>query len=139
MNFSAPMATQLLLNQVQQGNHENFVVSPLSFNIILSMVAAGSTGSTLDQMLRFLDSKNIDDVNSKFSDMMMAVASSGISSKNSSDGSLLSLVNAIWVDKRFPLKSSYQEIVKGIYQAETKNVDFEKEVMLTLVFTVSIY
>ncbi|KAF8405091.1 hypothetical protein HHK36_009989 [Tetracentron sinense] len=120
MAFYLQMANQLLLKQAAKGS--NFVISPSSFNVILSTIAEGATGRTLDQLHFFLKSKNIDCLRSK-SSRLVALASANATRTNNG-GPLLSSVNGVWVDKRFPLKPAFREIVQGIYRAETKEVDF---------------
>ncbi|KAF6158850.1 hypothetical protein GIB67_012493 [Kingdonia uniflora] len=54
-----------LVKSVGMGEAEdkNFVYSPVSIQLALSLVASGSTGKTLEQMLGFLNSKSLDDLN----------------------------------------------------------------------------
>ncbi|KAJ6860999.1 hypothetical protein NC651_037168 [Populus alba x Populus x berolinensis] len=40
------MTNRVLLKEIEKGS--NFVSSPLSFHVVLSLVAAGSTGKTLE-------------------------------------------------------------------------------------------
>ncbi|XP_015880678.3 serpin-ZX [Ziziphus jujuba] len=102
----------------------NFVASPLSVHVVLSLAAAGSTSHTLKQFLHFLKSNSVSDLNI-MSSMLINVASpiEG-SDKNLAGGPLLSFVNGAWLDQRFPLKSTFQQILKATYKAEPKNVDF---------------
>ncbi|KAH7862876.1 hypothetical protein Vadar_010535 [Vaccinium darrowii] len=49
----------------------------------------------------------------------------GRSSKNTHDGPILTVVNGVWVDERFPLVPKYKkEVLKGIFKCEANNVDF---------------
>ncbi|KAH7851441.1 hypothetical protein Vadar_011623 [Vaccinium darrowii] len=106
-DFCPRIANQLMLKEIQKGSSQNIVSSPLSINAVLNMLAAGSSGKTLKQMLGFLGLKNVDEINSK-SRQIMAVAAAGGSggggaSENASDGPILTMVNGAWVDQRFPL------------------------------------
>lgn len=120
---------------------------------MLNMVASGSAGKTLNQFLEFLGYEAIDDLNDKSWLMMSLLASS--SSENTRNDNpkdvayghlgyelylhnkrvaeqeqepLFSLVNALWVDHGFRLKSSFQDITKTIYKAQLKNVDLKNQV-----------
>ncbi|KAL3505217.1 hypothetical protein ACH5RR_035058 [Cinchona calisaya] len=128
MDFCARMTGRLLLNQIKKASAKNVVVSPLSFNAVLNMVAAGSTGHTLREMSKFLEYKNIDDTNSKFKELMSIASSSSTDDhgNNVNSGPVICLANGLWVDKKFPLKASYQELVKNVNKAQVKNMDFEK-------------
>ncbi|KAF7137839.1 hypothetical protein RHSIM_Rhsim07G0078900 [Rhododendron simsii] len=83
MEFCTRISNQLMLKQID--DDRNIVTSPLSINVVLNMVAAGSTGGGLEYMLRILGSKNIDEINFKSSEMM-AVTAGGGSSNKAKDG-----------------------------------------------------
>ncbi|KAH7849873.1 hypothetical protein Vadar_024226 [Vaccinium darrowii] len=122
MEFCTRIANQLMLNGIQNGLSENTVSSPLSINVVLNMVTAGSKGHTLERLLGLLGSENVDEINAK-SRKMMAVTEGGGSS--ASNGPILTMVNGAWVDQRFPLIDKYnEEILKGIFNGEANNVDF---------------
>ncbi|KAH7849744.1 hypothetical protein Vadar_022360 [Vaccinium darrowii] len=127
MEFCTRVANQVMLKKIQEDFSENIVSSPLSINAVLNMVAAGTTGHTLKNILDFLGSKNIDEINSK-SRKMMAVAAGcgdGGSFENVGDGPILTVVNGVWVDERFPLVPKFkEEVLKGIFKCEANNVDF---------------
>ncbi|XP_058198539.1 serpin-ZX-like [Rhododendron vialii] len=96
-NYSTAIAKQLLLEQVKKGTNENFALSPVSIDVVLTMVAAGSRGPTLE---------HIDGIKSIASAMMAAAVCGG---GEGSDGPVLSMVNGVWVDERFTLVDSYKE------------------------------
>ncbi|KAH7849027.1 hypothetical protein Vadar_011931 [Vaccinium darrowii] len=126
MEFCTRIANQLMLKGIQSGFGKNVVSSPLSINAVLNMLAAGSTGHTLERMLGFLGSKDVKEINSK-SRKMMAVTrgGGGGSTKNTDDGLILTMVNGAWVDQRFPPVTQYKDkVLKGIFKCEGNNVDF---------------
>ncbi|KAF7131601.1 hypothetical protein RHSIM_Rhsim09G0017000 [Rhododendron simsii] len=120
MELCTRMVKQLLLKEVQEGgNYENLVLSPLSIYVVLNMVAAGSRGLTLEKMLGFLGSKNIDEIKSESLEMMALTTG---------DEPILCLVNGALFNQRFPPKPSYKEdILEDIYGCEAKTVDFVTE------------
>ncbi|KAE9446834.1 hypothetical protein C3L33_21258, partial [Rhododendron williamsianum] len=122
MDFSAGMAKQLLLNQVKKNcSNKNFALSPVSIDVALGMVAAGSRGPTLERMLALLGAQDIDEIKQSASAMMAAANCGG----EGGDGPVLCMVNGAWVDKRFPLVDSYEEeVLKGIYGCDAQTVDF---------------
>ncbi|KAF7132932.1 hypothetical protein RHSIM_Rhsim09G0017600 [Rhododendron simsii] len=118
------MVKQLLLEEVGKGNYENLVLSPLSIDVVLNMVAAGSRGRTLEKMLGLLGPKNIDEIKSESLEMM-AVATGDQYLNQGEDEPVLCLVNGAWFDQRCTLKPSYKEdVLEGIYGCEAKMVDF---------------
>ncbi|KAH7848743.1 hypothetical protein Vadar_007099 [Vaccinium darrowii] len=124
MDFCAKIANQLMLNKIQNGFSKNIVSSPLSIDAVLNMLVAGSTGRTLERMLSFLGSKSVDEIYGK-SRKMMAVAEGCGSSKDASNGPILTVINGAWVDQHFPLVHKYEEeVLKGIFKCEANTVDF---------------
>ncbi|KAF3450078.1 hypothetical protein FNV43_RR06158 [Rhamnella rubrinervis] len=144
MEFSAPVLVQsntsllnthfclLLSNQILfKGvvfKSTNLVVSPLSLHILLSLVAAGSKGRTLEQLLFFLRSTSVSYLNLLSSQIVFLASLVEGSDQNNEflvdHGPLLSFVNGAWVDQRFKLKPSFEGIVKRSCRAQLENVDF---------------
>ncbi|KAK2992318.1 hypothetical protein RJ640_020311, partial [Escallonia rubra] len=122
INIDMKLAGHILLKEASK-SEKNVVCSPLSLDAMLNMVAAGSKGDTSKQLLHFLGSSNLEDVNSKSSGMMrIALNEKSLGSPD------ITFVNGVWVDQRFPVKPSYMEVLNGIYKAETRNVDFLNKV-----------
>ncbi|XP_028752769.1 serpin-ZX-like [Neltuma alba] len=118
-DFCLQLAYKVLQKQTEKGS--NFVVSPLSLHLILSLVAAGSKGKTLDQLLSFLGSKSKDELNSLSSQFLSRLRRA---EDTKSVGPNLSLVNGAWVEKTFGLKTSFEDIVKNVYKSQIEAVDF---------------
>ncbi|KAG5539430.1 hypothetical protein RHGRI_019838 [Rhododendron griersonianum] len=134
MEFCTRLANQLMLKKVEEHEEKNSVVSPVSINAVLNMVAAGSNGATLDHFFVLLGSKTVKEINSESSKMMAVAADVRLDSANNgaedNDGisPVLAMVNGAWFDQRFPLKPSYGEgILKGIFNCEAKTADQVRE------------
>ncbi|KAL5558180.1 hypothetical protein UlMin_034391 [Ulmus minor] len=104
-----------------EGKDSNLVLSPLSIHVVLSLIAAGSKGPTLDQLLSFLKSKSNDQLNSFASELVAVVFADG----SSSGGPRLSFANGVWVEKALPLKPSFKQVVDSSYKASLNQVDFQ--------------
>ncbi|OMO52571.1 Serpin family [Corchorus capsularis] len=85
------------------------------------LIASGSKGRTLEQLFDCLGSRSVKDLNSQ-SSQMIALASSAHDPE-------LAFVNGAWVLQGLKLKPSFQEIVKGVYNATAKEVDFVNKIM----------
>ncbi|CAL5420819.1 unnamed protein product [Camellia sinensis] len=135
--FCIQMANQVLLKQIDKGS--NFVLSPLSFHFMLSLIASGSTGRTLKQLLSYLGSKSIGDLNfmsSQFFPLtsMMSNVKGGKNKNNQISSPSISFANGLWIDRRFSLSPSYERILKASYDAKANEVDFANKM-----FNINIY
>lgn len=101
----------------------NLVLSPLSIQIVLGLIAAGSDGPTQDQLLCFLKSNSIDELNSLYSHIVSVVFADG----SSNGGPRLSVANGIWIDQTLPLKPSFKQVVDNVYKAASESVDFQNK------------
>ena len=102
------------------------MASPLSLHVKLGLIASASKGQTLEQLIPFLGSTSVGDLN-LLSSQIVSLASPA--DDNIEGGPLSSFVNGAWLDQRFSLKSSFQEIVNGSYKAQLKRVDFVSKVL----------
>ncbi|CAN0876113.1 At1g47710 [Linum grandiflorum] len=117
------VATHVLINQVQE--RSNFIFSPLSFHSMLSLIALGSEGPTLNQLLSFLDIKGVDELNFLASHLVSSIISHQIAIENIHVQSpVVSFINGAWLDQRFKLKPSFQQVVRNVYHATASEVDF---------------
>ncbi|CAA2957775.1 serpin-ZX-like [Olea europaea subsp. europaea] len=99
----------------------NLVFSPVSIHVVLGLIAAGSKGNTLDQLLSFLKSTGTEELNSLSSQLVTLVFADG----GSLGGPQLSFANGVWIDLSLCLKPTFKEIVDNSYKAAARNVDFQ--------------
>ncbi|GER39269.1 serpin-like protein [Striga asiatica] len=99
----------------------NLVFSPLSIHVVLGLIAAGSGGPTRDQLLGYLNSKSVEDLNSLSSQLVTLLFADG----GPLGGPRLSFANGVWVDRSLTLKSVFKEIVENSYKASSNHVDFQ--------------
>ena len=115
------LSKQILLTE---SNNSNLVFSPLSIQVLLSLIASGSKGPTLDQLLSFLKSKSSDHLRSFSSEFLAVVFTDG----SASGGPRLKFANGVWVDNSLSLKPSFKQVVDNTYRAATNQVDFQTKV-----------
>ncbi|XP_040998457.1 serpin-ZX isoform X1 [Juglans microcarpa x Juglans regia] len=120
-DVSLRIANRLLLSE--EGKKSNLVFSPLSIHVVLSLIAAGSKGPTLDQLLSFLKSRSTDQLNSFASEIISVVFTDG----SPSGGPRLSFANGVWLDKSLSLKPSFKQTVDKFFKASLNQVDFKNQ------------
>ncbi|XP_071702161.1 serpin-ZX-like [Rutidosis leptorrhynchoides] len=119
-HVSITLANHLL---TKISHNSNIVFSPLSLHVVLGLIAAGSKNKTLDQMLSFLKTKTIDDLNKLSSQLVSLIFADG----TPSGGPRLSFVNGVWVEQTLPLKPSFKQVVDTVYNAVSNQVDFQSK------------
>ncbi|KAK1364231.1 SERPIN domain-containing protein [Heracleum sosnowskyi] len=120
VDVSLTLAKHLLLNN---GKDSNLVFSPISIQVVLSLLAAGSSGETLEQLLTFLKAKSIDDLNTVYAHLVDVVFADG----SSSGGPIVSVANGVWLDEALTFKNSYQHVAETTYKAASHRVDFKNK------------
>ncbi|XP_057444707.1 serpin-ZX-like, partial [Lotus japonicus] len=105
-------------------NDKNIVFSPLSLHVLLSIIAAGSDGATLDELLSFLGSDSTDHLNSSAS-KLISVAGSDASSVGG--GPQLCFASGVWVEQSLALHHSFKQLVATDYKASLTSVDFRNK------------
>ncbi|XP_024638791.1 serpin-ZX isoform X2 [Medicago truncatula] len=118
-NVSLKIAKHLFSKQP----NNNIVFSPLSIQVILSIIAAGSEGSTQQQLLDFLRFKSIHQLNSVISRLVSVI----LKDAAPSGGPCLSVANGVWVEQTLSLQTSFQKIVSSDFQAKLASVDFQNK------------
>ncbi|KAL0713988.1 hypothetical protein Bca4012_020966 [Brassica carinata] len=98
----------------------NLVFSPMSINILLSIIAAGSCAATKEQILSFLMSPSTEHLNA----VLTQIVSVALADGSGRSDLCLSAANGAWVDKSLPLKLSFKELLEKSYKANCSQVDF---------------
>jgi serpin B len=105
-------------------SNSNIVFSPLSIQIILSIIAAGSEGTTQQQLLDFLHSKSINQLNSFASHILSVV----LTDRYLTGGPRLSFADSVWIEQSLPLQPTFKQILSSVYKANLASVDFQNKV-----------
>ncbi|KAL5575983.1 hypothetical protein UlMin_017682 [Ulmus minor] len=121
-DFCLLLANQVLRKEATKGS--NFLASPVSLHFMLSLIATGSKGQTLEQLLFFLKSTSVSDLTILSSQILSLTNPDQAGGDNYRSGALLSFVNGVWLDQSFTLNPSFEDIVKGSYKAQIEKVDF---------------
>ncbi|KAL0689278.1 hypothetical protein Bca4012_088956 [Brassica carinata] len=98
----------------------NLVFSPTPVNVLLSIIAAGSSSVSKEQILSFLNSPSTDHLNGILSEIVSVALADG----GETSALRLSAANGVWIDKSISLKPSFKVILENSYKATCSEVDF---------------
>jgi serpin B len=101
------------------GEGRNFMLSPLSFHAALALVASGANGETQAELLRFLGSASLDELQHAAATRLVA-ALRGIPQTSFACG--------VWVDRRCALREEFADVAGAVYAAVAESVDFVSQV-----------
>ncbi|KAM2002489.1 hypothetical protein FF1_026682 [Malus domestica] len=104
-----------------EGKEKNIVYSPLSIQVVLWLLTAGSKGPTQDQLLSFLKSDSTEQLHSLASHLVPLIFADG----SNRGGPRLCFANSLWVKDYLPIKPSFKEVVDTVYKAAIRHVSFE--------------
>ncbi|CAI0465338.1 unnamed protein product [Linum tenue] len=113
------LSKQVLLTT--EAKNSNAVLSPVSIDVVLSLIAAGSKGPTQDQLLSYLKTKSVEHLNAFSSELVSVVFSDG----SGAGGPNLAFANGVWVDKSISLRPFFEHVVDNVYKAASDQVDFQ--------------
>ncbi|KAK8953340.1 Serpin-ZXA [Platanthera guangdongensis] len=116
-SFSLQLASHVSSSLV---SGSNLAFSTISIHAALALVAAGSKGETLQQILSVLRSGSVTELRALSSQIADVVLADG----SPSGGPRLTFANGVWVDASLSLKPTFTEVLTSAYKAETKSVDF---------------
>ncbi|KAL6514152.1 hypothetical protein OROHE_019139 [Orobanche hederae] len=119
-DVSLNLAKYILLNN---GKDLNAVFSPISIQVILGMLAGGSSGQTLEQLLFFLKATSIDEIHYIYSHIVHLVFAKG----SLPGGPCLSVANFIWLEQTLSMKPYFKQVLDSLYKACCQQVDFRNK------------
>lgn len=98
---------------------ENWLISPLSASMALSMTTNGADGNTLAEMKTTLgfSSASIDEMNAYYRRILTELP-------DLDNTTQLGLANSIWVNQEAAVKAPFVDVNKQMYDAKTSNLDF---------------
>ncbi|MQL87274.1 hypothetical protein Taro_019820 [Colocasia esculenta] len=110
----------------------NLAFSPLSLHVALSLLAAGSAGGTLQQLVSFLrppaaagSSSAAESLNSLASQVVELVLADG----SPVGGPRMSFAGGVWVDQSLHLKPAFKQLAASAFKAEARAADFQSKVI----------
>ncbi|KAL3617810.1 hypothetical protein CASFOL_038131 [Castilleja foliolosa] len=106
-----------------EAKDRNLVFSPLSIQVLLGLVAAGSGGETRDELLHYLKAKSVQDLRSQASQLATQLFADGAPL----GGPQLSFANGVWVEQSLTLKPAYKKIVENDFRSALNHVDFQSK------------
>jgi serpin B len=104
---------------IQNESEDNFMVSPLSISIALSMAYNGAENETKAQMAKILkvDKFTRDELNQTYKQLLESLGN--VDSKVTLD-----IANSIWYRDTYPVEKSFLEINNSFYNAEVNAANF---------------
>lgn len=109
-------------DQVYLANQKNVLVSPLSLEIALGLAYEGASGTTAEELKKYLGTENYADWVDEYLSFAEGTKASGAS--NGGYSFAYELANSIWVRKGSKLTENYVSLVNNKYRAMAQNVDF---------------
>ncbi|KAH0660336.1 hypothetical protein KY290_022673 [Solanum tuberosum] len=123
-HVSSILAKHLFFNNYGKPDYNlsknaNMVFSPLSIQIVLGLIASGSSGATLDQLLGFLKFNSVEELNSVYA----RVIADDLADGSPMGGPRLSVANGAWIDQTLSFKHSFKQVMDNVYKAAAASVD----------------
>ncbi|CAM8983448.1 unnamed protein product [Rhodiola kirilowii] len=119
----AMMLTNRLI-ETEVAKDKNFVYSPVSIHLALTVLTAGAKGKTLDQLLSFLK------LESKANWGRLPFVSWKVNvllKDGSGRGPKLAVANGVWIDESLELNEKFDRVVNVFLKAYVKQVDFQNK------------
>lgn len=95
---------------------DNFMVSPLSMQFALGMLANGADGNTFAELEKALGEGSLSELNSLNSKLLAELP-------KADKRTTVELANSIWLDRSFNVYPEYSKSLTDFYRAESRSVD----------------
>ncbi|XP_044396724.1 putative serpin-Z8 [Triticum aestivum] len=121
----ADLTARLTKRLADANSDRNLVFSPLSIHAVLALLATGTRGDTLEEILRVLGARS----RSELEDSVARLLDGPLrdrSSEPDGGGPSVAFASGVWSDLTRPLKPAFRDAVVGKYKAEASSVDFRK-------------
>jgi len=105
-------------------NGSNLVFSPMSINVLLCLIAAGSNCVTKEQILSFIMLPSSDYLNAVLAKTVSVALNDGMERSDLH----LSTAYGVWIDKSLSFKPSFKDLLENSYNATCNQVDFATKV-----------
>ncbi|XP_028769429.1 serpin-ZX-like [Neltuma alba] len=113
---SAIFGKHLLMDEKLE---ENRVLSPFSFQLVLSLLAAGSAGFTRRQLVKFFGVDSVGRLNRDASQICGPIMA------DAAVGPRMRCSTGLWLDQSLTLKASFKQILDSHYRAGLNPADFQ--------------
>ncbi|KAL3617815.1 hypothetical protein CASFOL_038136 [Castilleja foliolosa] len=120
-DVSLSLAKHVISTEAKDGG--NLVFSPLSIQLALGLISAGSDGSTRDQLLRYLKSKSVKDLRPQASQLVTLILADGAPL----GGPCLSFANGVWFEQSLTLRFAFKQIAENDFRSALNHVDFQSK------------
>ncbi|TVU46163.1 hypothetical protein EJB05_05682, partial [Eragrostis curvula] len=101
----------------------NVAFSPLSLQVVLSLLTAGAGGATRDQLADTLGGGTAEGLHALAEQMLQVV----LADESGAGGPRVAFANGVFVDSSLKLKPAFEDVAAGKYKAETRSVDFQEK------------
>lgn len=110
------------LKHIDTADQGDWFVSPVSLQYLLGVILNGAKGATADEVAGTLGLKASDlEALNEYNEMMLnAIPRLDKATK-------ISIGNAVFVNKDYPINKQYKNCVEKLYDAEVRNLDFRNE------------
>ena len=114
------------IDRVSDATADDYIISPLSMQVLLGMILNGAQGATSDEICKVLGygAGEVDDVNTYCLAMLQQLPNLDKKTK-------LSFANALFVNQKYSLLGNYKQTVGKFYEAEVANLDFSRNAAAT--------